>query len=88
MTSSLGLMYMLQGIGSIIGPPIVGATYDAIGSFDTGFYIAGGFFVVATICNLAAQAIHRKRRLQSNSKNENNPVSYSNPIEVSEEATL
>lgn len=79
---------MLQGIGSIIGPPIVGATYDAIGSFDTGFYIAGGFFVVATICNLAAQAIHRKTRLQSNSKNENNPVSYSNPIEVSEEATL
>ena len=81
-------MYMLQGIGSIIGPPMVGATYDAIGSFDTGFYIAGGFFVVATFCNLTAQAIHRRPKLQSNSKNDNNPVSYSNPIEVSEETTL
>ena len=81
-------MYMLQGIGSIIGPPMVGATYDAIGSFDAGFYIAGGFFAVATICNLAAQSIHRRTKLQSISKNENNLVNYSNPIEVSEEATL
>ena len=79
---------MLQGIGSIIGPPMVGATYDAIGSFDTGFYIAGGFFVVATLCNIAAQAIHRRTKLQSDSKNENNPVSYNNPIEVTEETTL
>ena len=83
-------MFMLQGIGSIIGAPMVGAIYDAVGSFDTGFYIAGGFFVVATLCNLAAQAIHRRTKLQSNSKNENenNPVSYSNPIQVSEETTL
>ena len=41
-------MFMLQGITSMIGPPLVGAIYDAVGSFDIGFYIAGGLFVVSS----------------------------------------
>ena len=61
MTSSLGLMYMLQGIGSIIGAPIVGAICVAVGSFDIGFYIAGAIFVAASLCSFAAQAIHRRK---------------------------
>ena len=74
-------MYLVQGIGSIIGAPIVGAIYVAVGSFNIGFYIAGGFFVAASLCSFAAQAIHRRKKL----KIENNPVS--GPIEV-QESTL
>ena len=79
MTSSLGLMFMLQGIASMIGAPMVGAVYDAVGSFDLGFYIAGGFFIAASFCGFAAQAIHRKKAKQS--EHENNLVN--GPIEVS-----
>ena len=61
LTSSLGLMFMLQGIGSIIGAPMVGAIYDAVGSFDAGFYIAGGIFVAASFFSFAAQAIHKRK---------------------------
>ena len=78
-------MYLLQGIGSIIGAPMVGAIYVAVGSFDIGFYIAGAIFVAASLCSFAAQAIHRRKKLQINSENENNPVSGS--IEV-QESTL
>ena len=79
MTSSLGLMFMLQGIASMIGAPMVGAVYDTVGSFDLGFYIAGGFFIAASFCGFAAQAIHRKKAKQSG--HENNPIN--GPIEVS-----
>ena len=72
LTSSLGIIYLLQGIGSIIGAPtMVGAIYVATGSFDTGFYLSGGFFVAASVCSFVALALHRRKKLQSNSKNEN-----------------
>ena len=58
-------MYMLQGIGSIIGAPMVGAIFDAVGSFDAGFYVAGGFFVAASFCSFAAQALQRRKNLTS-----------------------
>ena len=63
---------MLQGIASIIGAPMVGAISDTFGSFDIGFYIAGGFFVLSSCASFAAQALHRKKALQGG--NENNPV--------------
>ena len=72
MTSSLGVMYLLQGIGSIIGAPIVGAICVAVGSFDIGFYIAGAIFVAGSLCSFVAQAIHRRKKLRM--ENENNPV--------------
>ena len=81
MTSTLGVMYLVQGIGSIIGAPIVGAICVAVGSFDIGFYIAGAIFVAASLCSFAAQAIHMRKQL----KIENNTVS--GPIEV-QESTL
>ena len=61
LTSTLGVMYLVQGIGSIIGAPIVGAIYVAVGSFNIGFYIVGGFFVAASLCSFGAQAIHRRK---------------------------
>ena len=70
---------MLQGIASMIGAPMVGAVYDAVGTFDLGFYIAGGFFIAASFCGFAAQTIHRKKAKQS--EHINNLVN--GPIEVS-----
>ena len=80
LTSSIGLIYLLQGIGSIIGAPMVGAIYVATGSFHTGFYIVGSIFVAASFCSFAAQALHRRKKLKI--ENENNPDS--GPIEVQE----
>ena len=82
MTSSLGLTFMLQGISSMIGPPIVGAIYDKVGNFDIGFYIAGGLFVASSFCTFAAEALNKSKTPQGNSENQNNPVS--GPIEVPE----
>ena len=82
LTSALGLFCMFQGIGTIIGTPMVGAIFDAVGSFDPCFYVAGGFLVISSLCSFAAQALHRRKKLQINSKNENHHVS--GPIEVQE----
>ena len=66
----------------MIGPPMVGAIYDNVGNFDIGFYIAGGLFVASSFCTFAAEVLNKRKKMQDNSKNQNNHVNGS--IEVSE----
>ncbi|XP_055868960.1 monocarboxylate transporter 12-B-like isoform X1 [Biomphalaria glabrata] len=41
MPSSLGISKFFQGMGTLVGPPFAGALRDALGSFDSSFYLGG-----------------------------------------------
>ncbi|XP_058465547.1 uncharacterized protein LOC131439041 isoform X3 [Malaya genurostris] len=49
-TIAYGLCLLVQGIGSLLGPPLAGMMYDITERWDSAFY-AGGFFVVlSAVC--------------------------------------
>ncbi|CAG0904635.1 unnamed protein product [Darwinula stevensoni] len=41
LTNAFGLVLLFNGIASLFGPPIAGWLYDRLGSYDSGFYVAG-----------------------------------------------
>ncbi|XP_055869112.1 monocarboxylate transporter 2-like [Biomphalaria glabrata] len=41
MPSALGINKVFQGIGTLVGPPFAGALRDAMGTFDSSFYLGG-----------------------------------------------
>ncbi|KAG8228578.1 hypothetical protein J437_LFUL009283 [Ladona fulva] len=47
LTNAFGLLLLFQGIASFLGPPIAGWLYDALGSYDPGFYVAGVMIAVS-----------------------------------------
>ncbi|XP_023340234.1 monocarboxylate transporter 12 isoform X2 [Eurytemora carolleeae] len=47
LTNSFGLILFFQGIASVMGPPVIGALYDAIGDYDAGFYFAGSMIFLS-----------------------------------------
>ncbi|GFO49911.1 monocarboxylate transporter [Plakobranchus ocellatus] len=56
LTTSFGVMYSFQGLGTISGPPISGALRDSLGSYDYAFYMtaacmgfAGVLYIISCI---------------------------------------
>lgn len=49
-TIAYGLCLLVQGIGSLIGPPIAGLVYDITERWDVAFYFAGVLIVLAGVC--------------------------------------
>ncbi|KAK0179893.1 hypothetical protein PV327_005604 [Microctonus hyperodae] len=47
LTNAFGLVLLFQGIASFLGPPIAGWLYDALLSYDPGFYVAGGMIAIS-----------------------------------------
>ncbi|KAJ6216162.1 hypothetical protein RDWZM_007319 [Blomia tropicalis] len=51
-TQAYGLLLLVQGVGSLVGPPIVGWLFDVLGSYSEAFYLTGmvvfisGLFVI------------------------------------------
>lgn len=41
LTNAFGLLLLFQGIASFLGPPIAGWLYDAVQSYNPGFYVSG-----------------------------------------------
>ena len=66
LTSAFGLLLLFQGIASIIGTPIAAAVYGAVGSYDVSFYIAGGFFILASLMSFVAQLLHKLKKPEIN----------------------
>lgn len=55
-TQAYGLLLLVQGIASLIGPPIVGLIFDSLNSYSLAFYVTGlcGFIsalLVIPVCN-------------------------------------
>uniref|UniRef100_A0A1L8DEN9 Putative monocarboxylate transporter n=1 Tax=Nyssomyia neivai TaxID=330878 RepID=A0A1L8DEN9_9DIPT len=46
-TCAYGLVLLVQGVGSLIGPPLAGAIYDWTSRWDDSFYAAGFFIAVS-----------------------------------------
>lgn len=49
-TVAYGLCLLVQGIGSLTGPPLAGLMYDIGESWDSSFYAAGFFIFLAGVC--------------------------------------
>ena len=64
LASAFGLLLSFQGIASIIGTPIAAAVYGAVGSYDVSFYIAGGFFILASLMSFVAQLLHKLKKTE------------------------
>lgn len=41
LTNAFGLILLFQGVASILGPLIVGMSYDLSNGYDIGFFIVG-----------------------------------------------
>ena len=64
LTSAFGLLGVFEGVGCIISTPIAGAVYDATTSFYIPFYMAAGFFILASVLGFLVQVIDKRQKLQ------------------------
>ena len=48
--------------GALLGPPIAGAIYSATGAYATPFFVAGGFFILASLIGVCAQVLQMRRK--------------------------
>ena len=71
LTSSFGLLGLFEGFACLIGTPIGGAVFDATKSFIIPFYMAGGFFILASIFGFLAQILHNRQNTTSTNVWEN-----------------
>ncbi|CAG5124020.1 unnamed protein product [Candidula unifasciata] len=62
--SALGIQRVFQGVGTLVGPPIAGALRDALGNYDSSFYLGGGSMLgsalLMTLCFVLLRIQHRK----------------------------
>ncbi|XP_058836879.1 monocarboxylate transporter 14-like isoform X2 [Topomyia yanbarensis] len=49
-TIAYGLCLLIQGIGSLVGPPLAGMMYDLTERWDPSFYTGGFFLVLSGVC--------------------------------------
>lgn len=59
LTNAFGLLLLFQGIASFLGPPIAGWLYDALGSYNPGFYVAGVMIAVSGLVLFFIPALQR-----------------------------
>jgi len=87
LTNAFGLLLLFQGIASVIGPPIIGWFYDAIGSYDVGFYFAGSVVFVSGIMLFAIPMVRRwsEAKLDAAKNQEDAEEPFNNKISEEEE---
>lgn len=59
LTNAFGLLILFRGAATIVGSPLAGAVYDATGSYDIPFFMAGGFFALSAIFSFIAPCMKR-----------------------------
>ncbi|KPL97883.1 Monocarboxylate transporter-like protein 1 [Sarcoptes scabiei] len=57
-TTAYGMLLLVQGFGSLIGPPLAGWIYDISGKYDNAFYITG---ITILISGLLVIPVGRKK---------------------------
>ncbi|XP_066597428.1 monocarboxylate transporter 5 isoform X2 [Prorops nasuta] len=70
LTNAFGLLLLFQGFASLLGPPIAGWLYDALQSYDPGFYTAGLMIAISGLMLFFINPIQRraKRKFEENEK--------------------
>ncbi|CAH1787189.1 unnamed protein product [Owenia fusiformis] len=59
LTSAFSVLSLIRGASSMAGPPTAGAIYDATGSYEVSFYLAGGLFISAGLLHYLLPAADR-----------------------------
>lgn len=59
LTSAFGIIVLCQGITSFVGAPIAGSLYDATGSYNASYYLAGTTITLAGVMCLPLRRIAR-----------------------------
>ncbi|XP_054270039.1 monocarboxylate transporter 4 isoform X2 [Macrosteles quadrilineatus] len=54
LTNAFGLLILFRGAAAIVGSPVAGMIYDATLSYMYPFFMASGFFLLATIASFVA----------------------------------
>ncbi|XP_046677004.1 monocarboxylate transporter 12 [Homalodisca vitripennis] len=60
LTNAFGLLLLFQGIASFLGPPIAGWLYDALQSYNPGFYVAGGTLAISGLMLFVVPTLQRR----------------------------
>ncbi|XP_018324222.1 uncharacterized protein LOC108736335 isoform X2 [Agrilus planipennis] len=61
LTNAFGLLLLFQGIASLVGPPIAGSLYDALHSYDPGFWVSGATVALSGVVLFVIPPIQRHR---------------------------
>ena len=62
LTSAFGLLGLFEGVACLIGTPIAGAVFDTTNSYNESFYMAAGFFILASFFGFMTQIIHIRQK--------------------------
>lgn len=54
LTNAFGLLILFRGAAAIVGSPLAGIVYDATGTYDYPFFMAGTFFLLSTLSSFIA----------------------------------
>ncbi|XP_021932288.1 monocarboxylate transporter 12 isoform X3 [Zootermopsis nevadensis] len=68
LTNAFGLLLLFQGIASFLGPPVAGWLYDALQSYNPGFYVAGITIAASGIMLFCIPSLQRYVMQRRNSK--------------------
>ncbi|XP_076162612.1 monocarboxylate transporter 5-like isoform X2 [Ptiloglossa arizonensis] len=75
LTNAFGLLLLFQGFASLLGPPIAGWLYDALESYNPGFFTAGGMITVSGLILFFIPLIQQKVQQNVNNKTMKNTTS-------------
>ncbi|XP_034252725.1 monocarboxylate transporter 3 isoform X6 [Thrips palmi] len=59
LTNAFGLLILFRGIAATVGSPVAGMVYDATGTYDIPFYMAGGMFLLAAFLSFLVPCLKR-----------------------------
>ncbi|XP_012259548.2 monocarboxylate transporter 12-B [Athalia rosae] len=59
LTNAFGLLLLFQGLASLLGPPVAGWLYDALGSYNPGFWMAGLMIAISGLILFFIPALQR-----------------------------
>ncbi|XP_076687098.1 monocarboxylate transporter 5-like isoform X3 [Andrena cerasifolii] len=68
LTNAFGLLLLFQGFASLLGPPIAGWLYDALETYNPGFFTAGGMITLSGLILFFIPLVQRK--IQENVNNQ------------------
>ncbi|CAK9831475.1 Monocarboxylate transporter 5 [Anthophora retusa] len=68
LTNAFGQLLLFQGFASLLGPPIAGWLYDALESYNPGFFTAGGMITVSGLILFFIPTIQQKAQKNVDTK--------------------
>jgi len=67
-TCAYGLVLLVQGIGSLLGPPLAGLIYDVTLRWDDSFYCAGSFIAFSGVLSYIVELLERRDERRNQAK--------------------